>query len=385
MQKKVIALAVAALASGVAMAQSNITVYGIADVVGTSFNTNNAVAGNLKNQRGFDDGAVGSRIGFKGLEDLGGGLKAEFNYELGIAPTNNINQVGTTAAAGATLNNLSTRTAWVGLTSNDFGQISMGRFHALGWVFQAGSRPWGGIDPIRTMTNVQGISSNTSDRISNAIQYVSPTYAGFKVTGQYTADARANTSEQNTNDQTYVNGTAVGRQQIYLLGANYDQGPISAMAMYRHVAVPADLAGAAPTAAQRAKQEYGLRGAYDFGVAKVGAVYQRQQLKDAITINGGDYKTGYMYGGFVTVPFGAKFLATLEAAKSNGDRTQGGYGYMVNGQYLFSKRTSVYAQAGYMKMNQENASVTNLGSYGSTGIEAGKRMTGVMAGILHTF
>ena len=198
MQKKVIALAVAALASGAAMAQSNITVYGIADVVGTSFNTNNAVAGSMKNQRGFDDGAVGSRIGFKGLEDLGGGLKAEFNYELGIAPTNNINQVGTTAATGATLNNFSTRTSWVGLTSNDFGQIAMGRFHALGWVFQANSRPWGGIDPIRTMTNVQGISSNTSDRISNAIQYTTPTYAGFKVTGQYTADARANTSEQNT-------------------------------------------------------------------------------------------------------------------------------------------------------------------------------------------
>ena len=145
MQKKVIALAVAALASGAVMAQSNITVYGIADVVGTSFNTNNAVAGSMKNQRGFDDGAVGSPIGFKGMEDLGSGLKAEFNYELGIAPTNNINQTGTASGTvgtgtasttvsttGATLNNFNTRQAYIALTSDVVGQFAVGRFQTPG-------------------------------------------------------------------------------------------------------------------------------------------------------------------------------------------------------------------------------------------------------------
>lgn len=392
MQKKVIALAVAALASGVAFAQSNITVYGIADVAATNFSTNNAVNGSVRNQRGFDDGAVGSRIGFKGVEELGKGLKAEFNYELGIAPTNNINATGTLSTTagnntttGTTLNNLNTRTAWVGLTSDVAGQIAMGRFHSLGWQFQAGARPWGGLDPFRTMSNVHGMSINTSDRISNAIQYVSPTWAGFSVLGQYSADSKPTSSEQNTNDQTYVGGTTVGRQPVYLLGTKYINGPIDAMIVYRHQAAPTDTNAVPSSSALRGKQEVGLRAAYDFKVVKVGAAYQRQTLDAPIVINGGDYKTGYTYAGYVTVPVGASVLLTAEAAKAGGDRAQGGYGYMFNAQYLFSKRTSVYAQAGYMKMNQDNAAATGLGSYGSTTIEAGKRVTGFMAGLLHSF
>ena len=385
MQKKVIALAVAALASGAAMAQSNVTVYGIADAVGTSFTTNNAVTGMMKNQRGFDDGAVGSRIGFKGTEDLGNGLKAEFQYELGIAPTNAIQQTN----ANGQLNNLSTRTASIALTSAQAGQIAMGRFHSLGWEFMANARPWGGLDPFRTMGNAMGITAHTSDRISNAIQYTTPTFSGVSARAQYSADARSGAGDQNTNDQTYVqNGTVVtGKQPVFLAGVKYEQGPIAAQVIYKNIYKLAD----ASTDAGR--KEWGIRGAYDFGVVKVGAVYQHVTLNTKLTVAGNNYESGYYYGGYVTVPIGSSFLLTGEAAKAKGDANNGGYGYMVNGQYLFSKRTSVYAQAGYMKMNGENfvngsaatGYATNLGSYGSTPIEAGKHLTGFMAGILHTF
>lgn len=404
MQKKVIALAVAALASGAAMAQSNITVYGIADAVGTYFKTSNVVAGQVKTQQGFDDGAVGSRIGFKGQEDLGSGLKADFLYELGIAPTNNINQTGTVSSTvggttatsgGTTLNNFNTRQAYIALTSDVAGQFAVGRFQTPGWEFQANSRPWGGIDPIRSMTNIYQVKGgiggngtvngiNSSDRISNAFQYTTPTFAGFKAKWLYSADARSTTSEQNTNDQTLV-ASAQARQPVYYVSGNYDQGPIAAQIVYRNVGKLYDATAAVNNTG---KSEYGIRGSYDFGVAKAGLVYQRQTLNVSQQLTAGEYKVGYMYGGFVTVPVGAKFLATLEAAKGKGDLGTGGYGYMLNGQYLFSKRTSIYAQAGYIKMNNENINLgatVNLGSYGSTGIAAGQHVTAFMAGILHSF
>ena len=76
MQKKVIALAVAALASGAAMAQSNVTVYGWVDAEVQSVSVNNALQTAARNYRGIEDGQYGSRIGFKGEEALGSGLKA---------------------------------------------------------------------------------------------------------------------------------------------------------------------------------------------------------------------------------------------------------------------------------------------------------------------
>ena len=78
MQKKIIALAVAGLVSGVAFAQSNVTIYGVADA-----NYYYASGDNLS-RTGVDSGGLnGSRIGFKGEEALGNGLKAIFTMEYG--------------------------------------------------------------------------------------------------------------------------------------------------------------------------------------------------------------------------------------------------------------------------------------------------------------
>jgi predicted porin len=393
MQKKVIALAVAALASGAAMAQSNVTLYGIADAVGTVFNTSNNTAGLMKTQKGFDDGAVGSRIGFKGTEDLGSGLKAEFLFELGVQPTNNINQVNSTSTNSATginqnsfaLNALNTRQSYVAITSDSVGQFAVGRFQTPGWDYQAIARPWGGVDPVRTMSNIFGMNLNSSDRISNAFQYTSPVFSGFKAKYLFSADGSKN-ADLRTNDQSYVSPTATqtGAQRVNYLAGYYDQGPISSQLVYRKANKTAD------NATDDGKYEWALRGAYDFGVVKPGLFYQRQHLNTASVTAYGNYQVGYTYGGFVTAPIGSSFLLTLEATKAKGDLSTGGYGYMVNGQYLFSKRTSIYAQAGYMKLNNENgltgvAATTNLGSYGSTPIQAGQHLTGFMAGILHSF
>ena len=432
MQKKIIALAIAGLVSGAAFAQSNVTVYGIMDVAGINFVPANdgyikngagiktaiapgAAGTSVKSQRGFDDGAVGSRLGFKGEEGLGNGLKAEFTYELGLAPTNTVANFNA-ASAGTTgytpntagqggLNNLSTRQAFVALNSDKFGQFAFGRFQTAGWEWQGQARPWGGLDTLRTASNVFGMSLNTSDRISNAARWTSPTYSGFLVTLAYSADNSANDSDVKQNDINFIGSAtstlALGRQSIFVGQAKYVNGPIYVNSVYRQTN---------RTDQQYfddSKREYALSGAYDFGVAKLGLNIQTQQMgtarRDAANtntngtnmpgalLNGytGSFQNAKVYGGYVTVPFGSQFLLSLQVAKGSGDNGTGSSGYGLYGQYLFSKRTSIYLEAAHMNTNGANAQLGNavgMGSYSSsTAIEAGKSFNGGMVGLLHTF
>ena len=82
MKKSLIALAVLA-ASGAAMAQSSVTMYGVADL---SLAKSNGVSAQMSGNGVMNNG--NSRLGVRGVEDLGGGLKASFNFEQGINAEN---------------------------------------------------------------------------------------------------------------------------------------------------------------------------------------------------------------------------------------------------------------------------------------------------------
>src|ERR1700760_1804815 len=80
MKKSLLALAVLAVASGAAFAQSSVTLYGKVDL-GLVMDSGNAAGHSIR----IDSGVTGgSRIGFKGVEDLGGGMKAAFQLETGF-------------------------------------------------------------------------------------------------------------------------------------------------------------------------------------------------------------------------------------------------------------------------------------------------------------
>ncbi|HOI51319.1 MAG TPA: porin, partial [Azonexus sp.] len=113
MQKKIIALAVAGLASTAAFAQSNVQIYGVVDV---GYNrSSSSDTGALKSRNALDSGLQsGSRIGFRGTEDLGNGLKASFVLEYGI-----------TADTGAGLSGPA-RQSFLAL-SNSYGTVAAGR------------------------------------------------------------------------------------------------------------------------------------------------------------------------------------------------------------------------------------------------------------------
>lgn len=114
MKKTLLALAILGSFAGTACAQTNVTIYGIVDA-GLAHEDNGGPAGSVNR---LDTGNLnGSRLGFKGSENLGGGLSAIFQLENGFSP-----DTGAAAQNGL----LFGRQAWVGLTGG-FGTVKLGR------------------------------------------------------------------------------------------------------------------------------------------------------------------------------------------------------------------------------------------------------------------
>ncbi|MFV0371011.1 MAG: porin, partial [Azonexus sp.] len=171
MQKKLIALAIAAAASGAAFAQTNVTIFGIADVgyVGVD-------ADGGKFQHNINSGVLStSRIGFKGAEDLGNGLKAIFNLEYGLL----LDQNTGIGASGAVA-----RQQFVGLTGG-FGTVVAGRLQTAGLDYTVAGSALGGSAAVGAITQVSANDDfpllNNGSRADNAVAYISPSFGGVTV------------------------------------------------------------------------------------------------------------------------------------------------------------------------------------------------------------
>ncbi len=129
------AFALAALAAvGVASAQSSVTMFGVLDIGYGSHKTNNLNGTvSLKTSGLMDGNNAGSRFGFRGVEDLGGGLSASFHLEQGISPTSadgynkrvggGFHQVDAPSYTYSTGNN---RQTFLGLSSKALGTVRIG-------------------------------------------------------------------------------------------------------------------------------------------------------------------------------------------------------------------------------------------------------------------
>jgi len=175
MKKSLLAIAVFGAFSSAAMAQSSVTVYGVLDA-STSFTTNENTAGG--HQLSMGNGIFeGSRIGFKGLEDLGGGTSAVFDLEAGFSGAN-----GTLSNQGQLFGSQ----AWVGLKNSDLGEIDAGRQYGLSYQTLGSYAPLGrgvateqGNTPqLAWQTALYGVS------FDNSLEYTKD-IGSFKVQGQY--------------------------------------------------------------------------------------------------------------------------------------------------------------------------------------------------------
>jgi predicted porin len=368
MKKSLIALAVLA-ASGTAFAQSSVTIWGVVDAaVSRGKSDANSVT------RLVGSGISSSQLGFRGTEDLGGGMSASFWLEAGMsndsgaggATTTNNQASGTGTAStalgsqGLTFNRRST----VSLTGG-FGEIRLGRDytpHFWNWTVYD---PFGtnGVGTTRTMLSsvalggTTGGTTGTSVRASNSVTYLynhgaNATYAaGGK--GLHAA-VQMYYGENLSNSATNKDGDGSG------IRVGYNAGPLSA----------AVGTGQTKFAAGNLKMT-NFGGAYDLGVARLIGQITKDQLG---TVKG----DGMLVG--VTAPMGAGLVrasySTYENKASKADSSQIAVGYVHN----LSKRTRAYGT--YANVKNSNGAAAALG--GATGV-ANKASSGFDIGMTHSF
>lgn len=424
MKKTLVALAALAVVGSVS-AQSSVTVYGILDT-GYSSYSNDGINGTKVRQNGLSSSnTITSRLGFRGVEDIGGGLKAKFNVELGINADDGSNQIGTntgnvqSAAANSPGGALVFgRLSYVGIEGT-WGEVRFGRDIHPGYYNYVVFDPFGAVGAAASLPSVQKIdafvSTGTQVRFSNALSYFLPTNLG----GVYGQVMFAPSEVQKGQALTPVPGSVAGAtpgagsstlndKDGGALGfrIGYRSGPFDIALGYAKV--DATVLATGPRYGQSNDRETtNLAGSYDFGVIKLWAQYANLKVNNYR--NAADNRNNsYLVG--VTVPFGPQHLlkASLATSESSGQNSEETNKFGIGYEYRFSRRTAFYANAAVTD-NKNGGRIgvgvlsTNSGAYqssqfasgfaqpnagvGSTGgaVAANGGSTGFDIGIRHAF
>ena len=353
MKKSLIALAVLA-ASGAAMAQSSVTLFGVVDA-GVTYGS-----GNVANKTQLSSGALStSRLGFRGVEDLGGGLKAGFHLEAGLnadsgsgSNTSVDNQTNQNSNGGLTFNRRST----VSLMGN-FGEVRLGRDYTLPFLSQIAFDPFGTVG-VGALANTQaGLAGPVTSRASNSVAYHTPANLG----GFY-GSAMYHMGENLSNAANKNDGNGLG------LRAGYAAGPFDVALAYSETKY---------VSANGKIKSFNAGGSYDLGVAKLMALYSQDKNDNAALPDG----KGFLVGALVPVGAGQVRLAysTYKQDYTTGaDPKINKYslGYVHN----LSKRTALYAT--YARLNNKNGAAFALGNASSA---ANQNSNGYDFGLRHSF
>lgn len=360
--------AVAACSSNMALAQNSVTLYGVIDN-GYNYVSNQGGA-NL--YQAFSGALSGSRFGFRGSEDLGGGLRTIFVLENGFNSFN-----GKLGQGGL----LFGRQAYVGLSSDRFGTITFGRQYDLivdnvepftingaygGWLFA---------HPVDVDNTDNGF------RIDNAAKYVSPDLHGLTFNGLYSFGG--------------VPGQ-FSRNSVWSLGARYKDGSFAAGAAYLVIRNPQtaivsyqNSPGYVNTVygtylANASSQDIGGVGAsYDIGPVKLLASYTNVTFRDGDHGENVHFDDFELAAGYQLTP--STILSggyTYTVGKNDYSNAKPRYGQInLMADYFLSKRTDIYAQF-TSQQAWGDASVAQNAAYSAS---SSNRQTIARLGLRHKF
>ena len=389
MKKVLIAALATAFAAPAASyaATSNVDVYGRIAATYNVLNTDTSVPGQDKTL--YSVSSDNSYIGFKGSEDLGGGLAAIYQLEVGFDAEGGNNNLTKTGALSGT-NTFIYRNTFVGLKSKDFGTVLLGK-HDTPYKMATSKLDVFGNEPAdyrNIIGNIDGVSV-FAQRPGNVIAYVTPNFSGFSAIAAYVAGNETG------------NGTA-SNADAWSVAGMYDNGPIYATLAYeKHNKVTGYTVGTLvlPTAAlDNSAWKAGV--GYDFGPGKVGLIYEHASVDN--TVSGISYsRSAYLLDGAYNVTGNVVLKASWGHAGSLSNTSDtSANSYAVGADYVFSKRTKLIAQ--YQKVsNGSNASygvgfgtntyyapaIASTGglSTGPTTGYAGDSPSIISVGLVHTF
>lgn len=339
MKKTLIALAVASAAASPALAEAPLTVYGVVDL-GFVHDSDNVTGGG--NRTGLDSGIqAGSRLGFRGTEDLGGGLSAIFTLEMGFAADTGAMTQGATFG----------RQAFLGLQSG-WGRLTLGRQYTPYYLaLSEVADPFGG----GLAGNAGNLMWDTGTRMNNAIIYTLPQWGGLNA------------------ELGYGFGETQGDHQAgrnYSGSVGYTAGPF-AVKLAHHGATDA-------TASVRSRSTL-LAGTYDLKVARIHlGVADNDDIADSEGRLREAHSRDWLAG--IRLPFRRSnfilsYIRKDDRTASNQDAAQWAVGYT----YELSKRTDFYTS--YGQMTNKNGAAYTIGNAMNLGL--GQRQFNV--GIRHLF
>lgn len=367
MKKSLLALAIAGAFSGAAFAQSTVTLFGIAD---TGFQYLKGDGnGNVKQ---FSNSLLNSsRIGVRGTEDLGGGLKANFWFEGSVATdngagsgTNTNNQASGNGPAAAGGQGLTfNRRMFVGL-SGGFGEFRVGRNYTPLFMQITSNDPFGtngsGDTKIYALTGLATTAAvQTTVRASNQLEYLTPAGIG----GVYVHAAYA-LGENPSNAANPNDGRNLGFR------AGWAGGPVDVSIAYNKTDY-------LQSATQGNYVGMGVGATLTFGAFKP----MFQYVKHKIDYNAGTdpERTDWLVG--LVATFGAVDLRAsinrYDVKNTSNDATQ----YAIGPVYNLSRRTAAYFTFSMMDNKGTGTSFTN----GRPVVDAGGKAQAFDLGIRHSF
>jgi predicted porin len=363
MKKTLIALAAVA-ATGAAFAQSSVTISGRIDLGHANLKTTNTTGGvttsTVKGAQlsGDEQGRTTSRLTFSGVEDLGGGLKASFNYETRLSPDS-------TAASGMDR----TRNMFLNL-SGGFGGVTIGTY-------------------LNSVDTLRGISAATysapggdfladhgglSGRSTNALGYRSPSFGGLVISAGVT-----NQDATTANNAGLV--TTQAKSAGNLFAATYNLGPVSVHGVVANGKGTGVAAGITTTTKQFTN---GLSLSYDLGMAKPYFALETGKTTPSTAVANTNSKYSAWELGS-TFPMGAftpyviygngKIKGNTVGVATASNKTSA---FQVGSTYALSKRTYVYGAVGQQKNTQNLASI-------ATANRTAVKESGYKLGLVHSF
>ncbi|HYS62698.1 MAG TPA: porin [Paraburkholderia sp.] len=322
-----------------AHAQSSVTLYGVID---NGVEYRNAAAGTVV--RAVSGGLFASRYGLKGSEDIGGGLRINFQLEQGFSGV-----TGAASNSAAAFN----RQAWVGV-SGDFGEARFGLQNTPQYIFMNPE-----LDPVAVMSIGSPMNNFNSltVRVNNAISYFTPTVYGLSA--QFMVAMRDSTTKP-------TNGL-----QFYNAAVRYVSGPFRMAAGYEQAA---NATGTSILKLFNAGASVGV------GSARFYLAYHTERQTDN-SVKRDVYEVSGSYS------FSPADQLSLMYGYAHDREGQGNNAQQVGLTYAYSlsKRTTLYGSAGFIQNRNQARFTLNGTGYTGLAVAPGADTRGVIVGMVHRF
>jgi predicted porin len=359
MKKSLLALAVLGAYVGVASAQSSVTLYGTVDVAGRYVKAD----GQKRRYSEVTDGINSSQLGFRGVEDLGGGLRAGFTL---------LSSIGLDAGnigSGQTTNKFWNRRSTVSLFG-PFGEVRLGRDYTPTFWNQTIFDAYG-TNGLGNSINVRQLYAGT--RQDNTIGYFLPAnIGGFYGQGMVGASEGATSGDRAAR---YIGGRvgfAAGPFDIAVAASQERFGAVGTIGSSGLTGT--NNAGTVPIG--QSQKTYNVGGQWDFGFAKLLGYYDREKLPASKEDMGSISAVIPIGQSEVHVGYDRSKRKPNTGASTTVDQIKATY------QYNLSKRTALYATAS--RLDNKDATTLTLGGASGQTTPRGDS-TGAEFGIRHFF